>query len=49
VQAHEGRISVQSAPGMGTKFTLELKRAAVQAGATGTDLAAVAVSGGTRG
>ncbi len=27
VQAHEGRISVQSAPGKGTEFTLELRRA----------------------
>jgi signal transduction histidine kinase len=27
VQAHEGKISVRSAPGRGTEFTLELRRA----------------------
>jgi two-component system sensor histidine kinase PilS (NtrC family) len=44
VQAHRGRISVQSAPGEGTCFTLELK----SAGRVEAPLA-VAASGGARG
>jgi signal transduction histidine kinase len=42
VQAHDGKITVQSAPGQGTQFTLELKRAANgrQQSAVGAGMAA---------
>ena len=50
VQAHEGRISVYSAPGEGTEFKLELKRAAAQPGQTKSAEQAIgAVLGGVRG